>query len=386
MSRRTGVLLIIVVLIIVLIGAGGLMLMGGALAPDAGPSPEQQTLAAATPVPTEPPGSPIVIVRADGEGIRRGREIQGEDLDIVFWPNQYLPSDPLSDIEQVVGQISRTDILPGQPVLDYMLFDREDPDTGVAQVGSNAALVIPQNYVAIAFPLTRLSSVAYGIRPGDHVDALMSFRFVDLEPDYQTSLPNEAAIVVEDPETGAVTLNNIGMWGRVEDTELGSLLIVPSEEQRPRQTTQVVVFDAIVLRVGEFPSEDERGAIVVVEPDVVVEQPAEGEAPPPTPTPVPQIIPDIVTLMMPRQDALVLKYAMETGAYIDLVLRSVYDNGVDFRGTTEPVTLEYLVRNYNVPVPDTLGYAQQPRIDDYVQEGDFFVPRDGGSQERPPDY
>ncbi len=388
--RRIGVLLIIVVLIVVLIGAGALMLLGGA--GGFGGAPQEAEVAIGTPVPTALPGVPIVIARADGQGIRRGREIQEEDLDIAVWPVQYLPPEPLGETDQVVGQIARTDIFPGQPVLEYMLFDREDPTTEVAQIGSNAALVIPQNYVAIAFPLTRLSSVAYGIRPGDHVDVLMSFRFVDIDPDFQAVLPNEGTAVWRDPETGAPVYGESGIVGGVEDGALGtSLIVVPSEPQRPRQTTQAVIFDAIVLRVGEFPSEDARGVILVEEEPVPTEEPAPaGEAgePVPTPTPIPQIIPDIVALMMPRQDALVLKYAMETGADIDLVLRSVYDNGVDFRGTTEPVTLEYLVRNYNVPVPDTLGYAQQPRIDGYVQEGDFFVPRGGDvtTEEVPSEY
>jgi Flp pilus assembly protein CpaB len=387
--RRIGVLLIIVVLIVVLIGVGSLMLLGSAGLGIGAPA-EQEAAVGGTPAPTALPGVPIVIARADGQGIRRGREIREEDLDITFWPVQYLPPEPLSETEQVVGQIARTDIFPGQPVLGYMLFDREDPTTEVAQVGSNAALVIPQNYVAIAFPLTRLSSVAYGIREGDHVDVLMSFRFVDVDPDYQSMLPNEGTAVWLDPETRTPIYGESGIVGRVEDGALGtSIITVPSEPQRPRQTTQAVIFDAVVLRVGTFPVEEEMGVIMVEEAPPTEEPPAEaGGEEMVEPTPIPALIPDIVTLMMPRQDALVLKYAMETGADIDLVLRSVYDNGVDFRGTTEPVTLEYLVRNYNVPVPDTLGYAQQPRIDSYVQEGDFFVPRGGDmtTVETPAEY
>jgi len=380
MSRRTGVLLIIVVIVAALLG-GVYLLMGGLR-----PSSEGEAEAGPTvvPTPTEMPGTPIVIVRADGEGVRRGRELREEDLDIAFWPLRYLPPDPLSETGQAIGRIARTDIFPGQPVLEYMLFDRDDPTTEVAQVGSNAALVIPQNYVAIAFPLTRLSSVAYGIRPGDHVDALMSFRFVSIDEEFQSETPNQGIIVARDPETGLPIYGTQSVIGRIEDGIFGtSLIVVPNEPQRPRQTTQAVIFDAIVLRVGEFPMEDERGVIFIEEAPPPEEEAAgqdETGQPVATPTPVPQIIPNIVTLMMPRQDALVLKYAMETGADIDLVLRSVYDNGVDFRGTTEPVTLEYLVRNYNVPAPNALDYAQQPRIDEY----DFFVPRESAPEEEAP--
>lgn len=372
MSRRTGVLLIIVVLIVVLLGIGMLLVTGGL---SLGAAPQEEA-AEITPVPTTPPGVPIVIARTDAQGIRRGREIQEDDLDVVLWPQELLPPDPLAEPAEAIGRIARTDILPGQPVLNYMLFSRDDPTTGVTQTGSDAALIIPQNYVAIAFPITRLSSVAYALRSGDHVDLLMSFRFVDIDEEYQTVLPAEARNFWVLPLTGEVVYGEPGFLGYTEEGPLGTMLAIgPSEDQqRPRQVTQVVIFDAIVLRAGSFPLVEEEGVVVVVTPEPETQEEA-GEEQAPPPTPVPLIPPDIVTLMMPRQDALVLKYAMETGADIDLVLRSVYDNGVDFRGTTEPVTLDYIVRNYNVPVPVRLEYSQQPRIDYIVQEGEIFVPR-----------
>jgi hypothetical protein len=128
----------------------------------------------------------------------------------------------------------------------------------------------------------------------------------------------------------------------------------------------MVIDNAMILQVGTWPLAGLNEPIVVTpappptaNPDQGQEA-QEGEQAPPTATPIP--VPDVVTLTMSRQDALVLKYALETGAKIDLALRSALDDDVNDI-VTDTVTLQYIIDFYNVAIPPKLPIAQDPRID-----------------------
>ncbi|MCP4429299.1 MAG: hypothetical protein GY803_32860 [Chloroflexi bacterium] len=76
------------------------------------------------------------------------------------------------------------------------------------------------------------------------------------------------------------------------------------------------------------------------------------EAAAPTPTPAPQRFedrPDLVILSMPSQDALTLKWAMEAGLDIDLVLRAQGDETVF---TTTSVSLPQIVEQGGLTIPE----------------------------------
>jgi Flp pilus assembly protein CpaB len=348
------------------------MLPGGATAEE-GPT--------VPPPPTQPSFTQIIVASQD---IRRGATLSVQMVKSMNWPliaeiplpSNALVIDEARGLEQVEGRVARVDILADQPVLDHMLSPVDGPfDLG--DTGSDAALQIPQGKVAMAFPLTRLSAVAYAIRPGDHVDIMMSFQFVDINEEYQSILPDFGVTISAPPDTGIPVGGEAGPVGYTEDGALGStLVILPSEPQRARQTTQMVIYDAIVLRVGTFPLVSEYAPLVVLQEATAT--PAEGEPTPsaeegPTPIP-PPVVPDIVTLILARADALVLKYSMETGARIDLALRSALDDDVAV-DPTEAVTLDYIINTYNVTIPPKLPVAQEPRIDSLVQQGEAFVPQ-----------
>lgn len=387
-GRRTGMVLILIIIIVLVVVLGGgyilLQMMGGGGAPGPGGQPPVAEVTA-TPVPT----TVDVIVAA--RDIPRGTRMSASDVTTIPWPDSVnLPTGalvvPLSPdapgLEQVDERIARVDILQGQPVLDHMLTPGDEP-TELSQSGSDAALMIPSGQVAIAFPLNRVSGVAYALRAGDHVDILVSFRFVDVDEDFQTILPNSVGLrilpadLVE--EEGSEPLR---IMGREEDGPFGiRIMVVPSEvSQRPRQVTQLLIDNATILRVGTFPLGDVDQPIVVTEEPATPppaqsetgETPVEGQV---TPTPAPEIVivPDIVTLVMSRQDALVLKYALETGADIDFALRSVLDNQVT-DVTTDSVTLQYIIDFYNVANPPRLSIAPEPRIDLMAAQTGVFTP------------
>ena len=69
-------------------------------------------------------------------------------------------------------------------------------DGTVAAGGPEWASNIPQGMTAIAIPTSRLESVAFGVRDGAHVDVSACFLFVDVDPSFQTELPNHVSGLV----------------------------------------------------------------------------------------------------------------------------------------------------------------------------------------------
>jgi hypothetical protein len=65
------------------------------------------------------------------------------------------------------------------------------------------------------------------------------------------------------------------------------------------------------------------------------------------------------------QDAVALNYVMmaqsKLAARLSLVLRSLNDSS---RENTLPVTLQFLLEQYQIPVPARLPYSLNPRIDE----------------------
>ncbi len=74
--------------------------------------------------------------------------------------------------------------------------------------------------------------------------------------------------------------------------------------------------------------------------------------------------PDVVTLIVRPQDAVTLNYVMtaqtKLAASLSLVLRAAGDSS---RENVLPVTLQFLLEQYQIPVPARLPYSLNPRID-----------------------
>jgi pilus assembly protein CpaB len=298
-----------------------------------------------TPVQYVPPEGKNIIVAA--QDIPRGTLITPRSGAVVTatWPQDSAAVElAIKRASEAYGRITRVDIVRGSPILDKMLAAGPE---GLGATGSDAALQIPSGRVAYALPVARYSAVAWALRPGDHVDVILSLLVVDLDEEFQTLLPNESTCVSPTEEEGCQG----GPVGRLEALPNGWVVkVVPSGEQRPRLVTNLTVQDAKVLRIGDW--EEEEGA-----PEAAPEEPVEGEEA--TPVPKPEVRP--LTLAVTPQDAMTLKYAEEIGANIDLVLRSVADANKVFE--TESVTLEYLFEQYNIEQPPKLPYGITPPLE-----------------------
>jgi Flp pilus assembly protein CpaB len=251
----------------------------------------------------------------------------------------------------LIGQTARFTLEPGTLITQSMIGASPGDLPGPAW----ATLVQP-NMVAIAIPTNRLSTAAYGINDGAHVNVNACMTFVDVDPAYQSVLPNYVSVMrdIYFPENDRpyisiepLTLELPSRQGRVEldPTFAKPIYTVPSEAQRPRLVCQMVLQDVVVLNLGNF-------ELRQVSPD-------------PNTTPSPAQVqqegfPDIITLMVTPQDSIALNYFVYSGAVITMSLRNPNDNS---RIEAQSATLTSILTQYNISLPSKLPYAQQPRLD-----------------------
>jgi Flp pilus assembly protein CpaB len=302
----------------------------------------QPSLTATPPLPTgaeTPTAVPTQKVWVALQPIPRGGDFVEGTMGLRDWPSSNVPPNVIGDTSETIGRVAAVDVVQGQPILRTMLAEK-----GAA---GQAALLIPDGRVAVAFPISQQSSVAYAIQPGDFVDVLIVASFIDLDQDFQSTLPNLISFLTpqldQDGNQVGFTLTEPTDEGRYEiprglPQDTGAL-IYPREAQRPRRVAQLTVPAAKVLRVGPW----------IDLPNPQATPTAEGEAPPPPPPP------DIVTLAVEPQDALVLLWARQSEMYMELALRA--PGSEQARYSPEAVTLQYMLTRFNIAVPPKLEYG-----------------------------
>lgn len=328
----------------------------------------EPTIAPSTPV-------PLVEIVVAVQEISRGQVIAPNMVELRLYPEAAAPFNSLGSIELVIGKIARTDIFIEQPILSNMLAENL---TGIGAFGSDAAAVLPSNRVAIAVPMDRLTSVAYGIQPGDRVDVIVSMLFVDVDAEFQSKEPNlfiPYSITVDDAGSIVFEAGGTGFPGNFEsrpippivigETTVSSVLGVtsPSENQRPRLVTQRTVQDALVVWLGDFPRDGKIFGIPPTPTPLPTVDPAQSAAEqdgtvPPTPTPLPPR-PDVVTLGVTPQDAVVLTWFIEARLPITFTLRSATTTS---QAPTDAVSLDYIMSRYRIELPQKRAFSIEPAI------------------------
>lgn len=299
----------------ILIAAGIILALGTTVAVfallrtsgQAPPAPPQAT-----------PEAKISVVIAAQE-IPALTEIPADAVGTLLIPKSALTPEHLLDPEAVVGKKAMTVIVRGSFITTDVLLD----ESKVLELGYNASLNIPPGKVAVAFRTTQLRAVAGAIQNGDFVDILISYWMLDTEAEPPPAAAGEAAaevppsyILLAQLLLQDVEVLRVGPWAGVG---------VPPEEP-PAEAP-----------AGEAPSEE-------APPEAT---PAAGEAEGEL-VPVSLDTETVLTLLLDQQDAIVLKYARETGASIDLVLRG---RGDDKKVRTETVSLEYVMTRFEITVP-----------------------------------
>ncbi len=311
---------------------------------------------------TAKPTAPVTVqVFQAAQNIPQGATITEDALTTIT-----IPGDKVSAVEftadersQLVGKVAKYPLEQGVVITSAMVTDSSQ---AVAIAGPQWAALIPSGMTAVSIPASRLSLASYGIDDGAHINLNACFLFVDVDPSFQSITPNLTAVLTATgfPKDALpiLTLGVGGTGGPQGRLELDPSLqqpfyYVPSEAQRPRVVCQTILQNVVVMKRGDFSA--------ATAPTANQQQPAQG-AP---------VAPDIVTLIVSPQDAVTLSYMVYTNAQIMMTLRNPSDQS---RLATEAATLQFLLSQYNIPVPAKLPYALQPKIDQLTTPS---LPNDG---------
>lgn len=368
--RRGRIFFLLALIIIIGIALVYFVYSQGMLFPSSSETSESNVPAfTETPIPT----TKVVAVT---QRVTRGETISADKLDLVDYQADLVLPIMYTDVNEVVGKMARYTMDPYTVVTSALITD--SPDT---EQGSDDALFISPGMVAISIPITRLSSVSYAPQRGDHVNVIVTMLFVDMDPTWQTKLPNWTGNVIG-PGSGGIS-DSAGLLPREALTTLLSqpyrgvseqgrqegqtgtedtFYILPSEPQRPRLVSQTLIQNVIVLQMGNFLTPAEKAQLEATQPPATpTPEPGTEEQQqqvPPTATPIPAP-PDVITLIVTPQDAVTLNYLIYGGAELTLVLRNPRDAEVP---ATEAVTLSYLLDQYNIPIPVKLPYGFEPAV------------------------
>ena len=289
------------------------------------------------------------------QNIPQGTEITPEMLGTFSLPPENVAEVMFEVGEEtnLVGQTARFSLEQGTLITSSMV------GAGPGELPPPSwSFQVPPGMVAISIPTDRLATSAYSINKGAHINVNVCMTFVDVDPAYQTLLPNYLSTVndIFFPEDGRpnitlepATQGEAARQGRTEldPTFQKPIYVVPSEAQRPRLVCQVVLQDVIVLNLGNFqlqvqpvtPEQDPNAAAVPTQSDQR---------------------PDIITLMVSPQDSISLNYFVYSGAIFSMALRNPNDNS---RVDAQSATLTSILTQYNISLPSKLPYAQNTRVD-----------------------
>ncbi|MDD3824650.1 MAG: Flp pilus assembly protein CpaB [Anaerolineae bacterium] len=242
-------------------------------------------------------------------------------LELRAMPVDTIPTGALRTLDGTSDMLAAGPIPQGTIIQQALLIS---PVQLMAE-GDLGTLVEP-GFVAVAMPIDELSSVSYGVRPDDHVDILMTFHFVDIDPETQLKEPICPPVCPCPAECPT----------QDQATEL------QLSDQIPRLASQLTLQDIRVLGVGRWEMEE----VLTAEE---TQQQQQGQ-------PVAPELPAFITLMVTPQDALVLKLAREAGASIDLAVRAE-DDVQQF--VTQQVTLDYLMARFSIGLPTKQAYTIQ---------------------------
>ncbi len=295
------------------------------------------------------------------QSIPQGEAITEDRLGTRSLPQGSVTEDMFTTAEKdvLLAKIAKYPLDQGVFITNSMVANAgESLETG----GPQWASVIPVGMNAIALPTSRLGSVAFGIQDGAHVNVTACMLMVDVDPSFQTILPNHVGIVlspisVEPAKMPGISLglatgaNDPAYQGRteVEPAFQQGIYVLPSEPQRTRLVCQMILQDVQVLKLGTFDYRQQAQ---------LAQQPTDAAAQ--QTTQVDQQPPDIVTLIVSPQDAVTLTYMIYANIPLNLTLRRGGDSS---RQATEAATLQFLLSQYNIPVPVKLAYGLTPRID-----------------------
>lgn len=124
---------------------------------------------------------PLVIAKSD---IPARSVIKADQLLLKDVPAQGYPQGGASSLQSVVGSVALVNLKSGDTVMASVI---EPPAKNASSPSSGTtALTIPEGKRAVALPIGLVSGVGYSVKPGDHVDILVTMDIKDASGNVQT--------------------------------------------------------------------------------------------------------------------------------------------------------------------------------------------------------
>jgi Flp pilus assembly protein CpaB len=242
-----------------------------------------------------PDGTPTarraVVVAANA--IAKRSEIGPDNVRVEERNEADIPSGAAKNTQDVIGKTALRDFPTGDVLVMQYVTNVISP-----------TLELKEDKVAVALPADDILSKWGAVVPGDHVDVLVSLDVVLETPMRPEEMPT---------------------------TEQGLALLAMERDQSLDKITMLSIQDLEILQILEEPR-----------PEGVAADQEEG-----APAELPR---KALVLAINPQDAVVLKYLMNSNAKIDVALRAP-DNPALF--DIQPVNVNYLVLRYGIVVPQS---------------------------------
>lgn len=123
---------------------------------------------------------PLVVAKSS---IPARSVIKAEQLTIKDVPNQGYPLGGASSIQSVVGSVTLVALSTGDFVVNSVI---EHPSSNANNASGSNALTVPDGKRAVSIPIGLVSGVGYMVKPGDHVDVLVTMELKDTSGNSQT--------------------------------------------------------------------------------------------------------------------------------------------------------------------------------------------------------
>jgi len=238
----------------------------------------------------------IVVLTHD---VPLGKLIEAQDITLVQVPIVHIPRNAITDLELALGRFTRTDLIEGQMLLENNLAN---PTT----VRGDLAYILEDDHFLVTLPATGLLSTLNIIKRGDIVDLLVT---AQQTVNVVTSTGGE-----QEPITKLVTylsMQKLNITAMIID-------VITESDPAPSQASSP---DEIQVSLQK---ESLEGILVRS-----------------------QIRVSAYLLVLKPQDALVLKYLLDSGADIDLALRAPTSTE---KFDLDPVTDEYIKELFGLEI------------------------------------
>jgi pilus assembly protein CpaB len=238
---------------------------------------------------TAPTPTPVAevkfLVAFATNDVEEGMVLTSEDVTLAEVPVQFAPRDAITNLEEAVGRMSKTDLFEGEMILEHNLADPTNQAFDVAYI-------LDDNHVLMAIPPSDLMSSLSMVQRGDIIDIMVSF---------------------------PATLTQVDEGGvPVEGTEGESDVVTFTARQRLNVT-------AIIVEI------------------VADEEPQNNATPGPPSREETNVLAYLIAL--DPQEALVLKYLKDAGGIFDFVIRAPTSTG---QFDLTPVTSKYIKELYGL--------------------------------------